>query len=736
VLKRSGGAGGFPHQKSDTTNVVLNMKTLMQMPGFQLQRPRPAVSLFVIAVVLGSMLSQTMVSFAGGTGVAKPKKLTEEQRIIHVLNRLGFGARPGDVERVKAIGLENYINQQLNPDKIDDAVAENKVKDLSVLSMSTAELYEKYPQPGQLLRQLQAKGVIPADLEEARENRVKGGANAKSTDVPKGEMPAVDSQKGTQPATPPAGNPLDNEKYRAAIQQYYRENGLQQPQKIIAELQASRILRAVYSERQLQEVMVDFWTNHFNVFAGKGADRWLLPSYDRDTIRPNALAKFSTLLEATAKSPAMLFYLDNFQSVTPNPQRNPRVELRPNPLRDLINPQRRPGIELRQAERDLRRIQQPRPQPPPQQQRRGINENYARELMELHTLGVDGGYTQKDVQEVARCFTGWTIFQPRGGAAAANALMGNEARRNAGTFSFNARAHDDGEKIVLGHKIPAGGGVNDGLMVLDILAHHPSTAKFIATKLTHHFVSDNPSPALVERVAATFTKTDGDIRETLRAIFMSPEFNSSEAYRAKIKRPFELVVSAIRTLGADTNGGPGTHQWIARMGEPLYGFQTPNGYSDSAESWVNTGGLLERMNFGLALASNRVQGTKVNLSTITGVVNRADINKNKVMDESLKTILGGDVSPATRDALLKQLDQEVVVTMPAPRGQEPRDLSGPGQMSRRPENQVDGPVDQGAGGFQAGQQRQQQRPRVDASINDPVTKVVGLILGTPEFQRQ
>jgi len=722
------------------------MKTLMQMPGFQLKRSSQVVSLFVIAVVLGTMFSQTIVSLAGGTSVVKPKKLTEEQRIIHVLNRLGFGARPGDVERVKAIGVENYINQQLNPDKIADTVAENKVKDLSSLSMSTAELYEKYPQPGQLLRQLQAKGVIPADLEQARENRVKGGANAKATDTPAVEMPAVDSQKANQPATPQAGNPLDNEKYKDAVQQYYRENGLQQPQRITAELQASRILRAVYSERQLQEVMVDFWTNHFNVFAGKGADRWLLTSYDRDTIRPNAMAKFSTLLEATAKSPAMLFYLDNFQSVTPNPQRNPGAgQRRPDPFRELIKEQRRPGMAVRQAERiavrqaqriDLKQAQQPRSQPPPQQQRRGINENYARELMELHTLGVDGGYTQKDVQEVARCFTGWTIFQPRGGAAAANALMGSDpARRNAGTFVFNARAHDDGEKIVLGHKIPAGGGVNDGLMVLDILAHHPSTAKFIATKLTHHFVSDNPSPALVERVAATFTKTDGDIRETLRAIFMSPEFNSTEAYRAKIKRPFELVVSAIRTLGAETNGGPGTHQWIARMGEPLYGFQTPNGYSDSAESWVNTGGLLERMNFGLALASNRVQGTKVNLSTITGVVNRADINKNKVMEESLKTILGGDVSPATRDALLKQLDQEVVVTTPAPRSQEPRDMSGPGQMSRRPENQMDGPVDQEAGGFKAGPQ-QQQRPRVDASINDPVTKVVGLILGTPEFQRQ
>jgi hypothetical protein len=218
----------------------------------------------------------------------------------------------------------------------------------------------------------------------------------------------------------------------------------------------------------------------------------------------------------------------------------------------------------------------------------------------------------------------------------------------------------------------------------------------------------------------------------LKAIFMSPEFNSSEAYRAKIKRPFELVVSAIRTLGAETNGGPGTHQWIARMGEPLYGFQTPNGYSDSAESWVNTGGLLERMNFGLALASNRVQGTRVNLSTITGATNRADINQGKVMDESLKTILSGDVSAATRDALLKQLDQDVTVSVPGPTSQEPREMSG-GQ-SERQDNQMDGPPGLPPGGFQGG--RQQQRPRVEASINDPVTKVVGLILGTPEFQRQ
>jgi len=589
-----------------------------------------------IALILLILLTEPIV-FA-----QKQRSLTEQQRILHVLNRLGFGARPGDVERVKAMGLENYINQQLSPEKISDSVAENKLAELSTLNMTTAELYGKYPQPGQLLRQLQARGMLPENLAEVRENRIKGGANSKPSEMPKDEaMSGSEAPKNNNQTQPPA-NPLDNEKNREAIQKYYRENGLQRPQQIIAELQASRILRAVYSERQLQEVMVDFWTNHFNVFANKGADRWLLTSYDRDTIRPFAMAKFSQLLEATAKSPAMLFYLDNFQSVSPDANAG----------------------RLR-----------------PQQQRRGINENYARELMELHTLGVDGGYTQKDVQEVARCFTGWTIFQPRGGAAAVAAVMssdgerrnarrGDAMQRTAGTFFFNMRAHDDGEKLVLGHKIPAGGGMKDGLMVLDILAHHPSTAKFIATKLVRHFVADNPPPALVDRVAETFRKTDGDIRETLKMIFFSKEFNSTEAYRVKIKRPFELVVSAIRTLGADTNGGPGTHQWIARMGEPLYGFQTPNGYSDSAESWVNTGGLLERMNFGLALAGNRVQGTRVNLAN-------TNADQSKVLDEYLKNILAGEISASTKEALMKQLGQ-----------------------------------------------------------SDPATKVVGLILGTPEFQRQ
>src|SRR5213079_2488055 len=306
-----------------------------------------------------------------------------------------------------------------------------------------------------------------------------------------------------------------------------------------------------------------------SIFANKDDDRYLLTSYDRDTIRPFAMGRFRDLLGATAHSPAMLFYLDNWRSSVP----------RPYPARNG-NPA---GVDG------------------------GLNENYARELMELHTLGVDGGYTQKDVQEVARCFTGWTIIAPRGAGAAAQAVMNGPmaemARNRPGTFIFRPAVHDNGEKVVLGHKIPAGGGMKDGLMVLDILAHHPATAKFIATKLTRRFIADEPPPALVDRVAQTFLKTDGDIREVLKAIFSSPEFNSAEAYRAKVKRPFELAISAVRTLGADTNGGPQLHQWVARMGQPLYGFQTPNGYSDVAENWVNTGALLERMNFALALVS-------------------------------------------------------------------------------------------------------------------------------------
>jgi len=360
------------------------------------------------------------------------------------------------------------------------------------------------------------------------------------------------------------------------------------------------------------------------------------------------------------------------------------------------------------------------PQQRPQRRARGINENYARELMELHTLGVEGGYTQKDVQEVARAFTGWTLLDPRGYLAGENAAK----------FYFNARLHDDGEKIVLGHKIPAGGGMKDGEMVLDILSRHPSTAKFVATKLARRFVADNPSSALVERVAATFTKTDGDIRETLRAIFTSPEFNSTEARRAKIKTPFELAISAVRTLGGETDGRPQFHGWISKMGEPLYMYQAPTGYPDTSEHWVNTGALLERMNFALALVSNRIPGTRVDLARFAGNVAKngvTEADRARVVDQFLNLIVQGDVSPKTKETLMKQLNEPAsttAMTSSSTSSDESTAMSGNVQERRR--------------GLGRGEGRRAMRG-LDSSLpanNPEVARIAALILGTPEFQRQ
>ncbi|MGZ5437090.1 MAG: DUF1800 domain-containing protein [Pyrinomonadaceae bacterium] len=711
-------------------------------------------SLLKRVTALTSALALLVTSFAAVSGqsmkpksTAKASKLSEDQRIVHVLNRLGFGARPGDVERVKTIGLDKYIEQQLNPQKIDDSATEAKLQNLTALRMTTPELYEKYPQPNQLLRALQQRGALPQDLAAARDNRQENRANTQNlkpsppataggSDQPKtGE--AMSGEMQGPPSNPPNpnadANPMNNAEYRRAVYAYFKENNLRPPQFITGELQMSRILRATYSERQLQEVMVDFWTNHFNVFANKGADRWLLISYDRDSIRPHTMGKFSDLLRATAESPAMLFYLDNFQSVSPNAQQQQRPAQMQRPGQT-----RRIDPKLLTMSNPDKSGQDQMPQPT-QGPRRGINENYARELMELHTLGVDGGYTQKDVQEVARCFTGWTIFAPRGAGAAAAQLANAGGRRaerlreNAGKFYFNPRTHDDGEKIVLGHKIPAGGGAKDGLMVLEILARHPSTAKFIATKLARRFVSDEPPKSLVDRVAQTYTKTDGDTREMLRTIFLSPEFNSSEAYRAKIKRPFELAISAVRTLGADTNGGPQFHQWIARMGQPLYGFQTPNGYSDVAEDWVNTGALLERMNFALALASNRIPGTRADLSRFVGdMAKDKTIDKEKLLDRFVTLIAGGEISAKTRESLLKQLNDQITVpTMPVVQT----------ASSKIPQNPFEEGFQRGnfpgPGGQQNNQpQRQQAANSNAAAIDNPVVKIAGLLLGSPEFQRQ
>ncbi|HEX8127487.1 MAG TPA: DUF1800 domain-containing protein [Pyrinomonadaceae bacterium] len=735
-------------------------------------RRATAISL-AFALVAGSFAAfQPGVAFAQkkAAAAAKAARLSDEQRILHVLNRLGFGARPGDVERVRKLGLENYIEQQLAPERIEDAAAEAKLRNLPSYWMTTAELYRKYPQPGQLLRALQRQGRLPADLAELRENRTKGANEASKppapgaqTDAAAGAMSndAEAAMKAGETGAAPNGGAREG--YRQAIQAYYRENNLLQPARITAELQSSRILRATYSERQLQEVLVDFWTNHFNVYANKGADRWLLVSYDRDTIRPHTLGKFKDLLLATAQSPAMLFYLDNFQSVSPKAGQG-AARMRPRVKRffeTLTNPQMSgegrmdEGAQPRRGRMNRRRQLQragganaqgapempaakqeqmpagqaqtpPAPPPQPRRMRRGINENYARELMELHTLGVEGGYTQKDVQEVARCFTGWTIFDPRGQGSAAG--LTNPER--AGTFFFNPRLHDDGEKTVLGHKIPAGGGINDGLLVLDILSKHPSTAKFIATKLARRFVADNPSPALVERIAAAYTKSDGDIRTTLRALFASPEFNAPENYRAKIKTPFELAISAVRSLGGETTGAPALHQWIARMGEPLYQYQAPTGYPDTAEHWVNTGALLERMNFALALVAGRINGTRVDLSRFKGA-DGTGADKSRLIEQFAAIILQGDMSERTKAALLKQLNEAATPTTAA--AATTNNANPTPATARATNNEDDAMMPRGGGDRRGGARREM------LAVNAPITetaRIAALILGSPEFQRQ
>jgi len=325
--------------------------------------------------------------------------------------------------------------------------------------------------------------------------------------------------------------------------------------KLVArDLAEGKLLRAIYSNRQLDQVLDDFWFNHFNIFLDKGADRFMVTEYERGVIRPRVLGKFRDLLEATAKSPAMLFYLDNWQSVGPNA-----------------------------------------PQPRGRKGSRGLNENYGRELLELHTLGVDGGYTQQDVTEAARCFTGWTIDQPQSG----------------GTFVFNKRVHDDGDKVFLGVKIPAGGGQSDGEKVLDIVARHPSTAHFISRKLAMRFVADDPPSSLVDRMAQTFLNTDGDLREVMQTMLKSKEFWSEGAYRSKMKSPLEMVASAVRALNGDVDSAFSLVNQVAQLGQPLYRKQEPTGYSNASQEWVNAGGLLARMNFALHLAGNHVPGVKV-----------------------------------------------------------------------------------------------------------------------------
>jgi len=524
------------------------------------------------------------------------QQIPKDQRIEQALNRLTFGARPEDAAQVKAMGLKVWIDSQLHPDRIaENPVLLEKLKTLDTLTMSGDQLVRNYPTPQMVKQMVAGQLPFPTDPDkkmmieklvaryekQGKEPNAAANPNAPPDPAQLRAMLSDDQIRSLRQGTPeqrlaffqtlPQDKQDDVVMAMPGVRQALSNAGspelrrrielISGPQQVVyRDLAESKVLRAIYSNRQLEEQLDDFWFNHFNVFVDKGADRYLVTDYERNAIRPHVLGKFRDLLEATAKSPAMLFYLDNWQSVGPNA------------------PQPRGQGGKKQA--------------------RGLNENYGRELMELHTLGVDNGYTQKDVTEVARCFTGWTINQPQRG----------------GKFVFNPRLHDNGEKVVLGVTIPAGGGEKDGEQVLDILARQPATARFISKKLAMRFVADEPPAALLDHMSDTFLKTNGDIRQVILTMIDSKEFWSVGAYRSKMKSPLEMVASAVRSVNGNVDNATALMQQVAQLGEPLYRKLEPTGYSNSSKEWANSASLMARMNFALQLAGNKVPGVRVEVA--------------------------------------------------------------------------------------------------------------------------
>jgi uncharacterized protein (DUF1800 family) len=562
----------------------------------------------ILPITLLGLLATTQPASAEG-------QLTEDQRIVHVLNRLGYGARPGDVERVRQMGLSAYIDQQLRPDAIPDPTAEQALAKLTTLTMPTDKLVASAFEDIKLFLEYQMANGGYTD-----EMKMRFGVDLKQNDA------------AGEKAKPAAKSPN------------YWAITTRDSIRAVGELQHAKLIRAVHSERQLQEVMVDFWQNHFNVDIRKNLARGVMVEYDRDVIRPRALGRFRDLLGAVAESPAMLGYLDNNE--------NSVARKRSNFERKAIEWYISYKLGMN-ADGIIPAGE-------------GPNENFGRELLELHTLGVDGGYTQKDVQEVARCFSGWN-FTPL-----------------SGKFNFEKHRHDDGEKLVLGTRIAAGGGVNDGRQVLDLLCRHPSTAKFISRKLCQRFVADDPPADLVEKVAGVFRETDGDIRQVVRAIVTSDAFYAPAAHRAKIKSPFEYAASTLRATGGTFNDVPwgvfgklkfigeggaligndpkpskakekSLARWVHDMGQPLLACAAPTGYPEQSTKWVSPGALIDRLNFAIALGEKGVNDVKVDVRSLAKGVNPNDAEA--VVDHLAARILQQPLSPAARKTVLATLQQ-------------------------------------------------------------------------------
>ena len=727
-------------------------------------RSRTKFAVFFLSLSLACVVQQLLATKKDDQA-KEASSASDQRRALHALNRLTFGPRPGDVQQVMAVGVDQWINLQLHPEKINDNALNSRLEPFRTLHMSTKEIAENFPDPQEINQVMNGKRPMPSDparraiyevqvaraedrkdrKEEAAKSGTVAAAAAKLNGLPAGGSLTTTANGSSDVASPAASDnaangamsesmngaprdgsmmaaasdapakptPEDEEQARLREQRLYTDlevqqlanlppdqrfkkilgmsldaqltladslrggkgqeflEGLTPKQKetllamnnpagvVTSELAQAKLLRAIYSERQFEEVMTDFWFNHFNVFLDKGLDRLMLTSYERDVIRPHALGKFEDLLVATAKSPAMLFYLDNWLNVGPNSPQALGILLHPGPY---WRPNPRPNLNKRSS---------------------GLNENYGRELLELHTLSVNGGYSQRDVTEVAKVFTGWTIDQPAQG----------------GGFKFDPRMHEPGPKFVLGHRIkPKGEG--EGLELLHRLATSPQTAHFISLKLAERFVSDNPPPALVDRMAKTFLKKKGDIREVLTVLFHSPEFWDDETYRAKVKTPLEFVASTVRATGAEVEDALPLTRQLNNMGMPLYGAQPPTGYSMKAETWVSSSALLNRMNFALALTSGKIKGVKVDAAQLAGS-NSAPSDSSLMLSNLEASLVAGGVSQQTHDSIAAQIEAaEKNSAQP-----KPGNKAGP----RKP----------------------------DGAARPPdVSTIAGLLLGSPEFQRR
>jgi uncharacterized protein (DUF1800 family) len=609
-----------------------------------------------------ALLALTAPRAAQGAGAAEA--LAGQELVLHAVSRLTFGPRPGDVDRVGQRGLDAWIEAQLAAGPGPEDAVDARLAGLDTLSMTPVERLVAYPPP-QLVLGLGRVLTTRLGLSEAEVARL-------FPEVERIERNVQSVEAGEDPGG------MQSERERA-------QEALSGPGRMVVELAQAKLIRAIYSERQLHEVMTDFWFNHFNVFVGKNTVSWWTASYEYDAIRPHALGRFRDLLGAVARHPAMLLYLDNWLSSAPGVEfdrrdtdllaarANREQGLPPGGVATLLLRER--GMDTSRLERLLGRRDEAlragrfRPPPgrddPPVPQRDGLNENYARELLELHTLGVDGGYTQDDVLEVARCFTGWTLLPLQAGQG----------------FAFVPELHDAGTRVVLGREI-GGRGMEQGERVLDLLARHPATARFLSNKLARRFVLDDPPPALVERMAETFRETDGDIRSVLRVMFRSAEFRSRAAAGAKVKTPLEYVVSLLRATEADllplvpAEAGAmprlGLVVALRQLGQPLYGAQPPTGYGDAAGDWVAAGALMSRFKLAVGLASDRVPGVEIALPATAASIETLDLH----LQELGQRLLGRAPSPSTVASIGRQLDHPP---------DELRELGLPPGLARSPE---------------------------------------------------